>query len=83
MPLDKIKQALLDVFCHCYEKLLDHLDALDDAAQCHPEWTAHRIIKQCVDPATEVFGSSPPPSLDLSELCNDLGLAKMSWKAWS
>lgn len=72
MPLDETRQDLLDVFCHCYEKLLDHLDALDNATQAHHEWTAYTVVKECVNPTTKAFGSSPPKSLDLSVLCDDL-----------
>ena len=70
MLLDDKGQALLDVFCHCYEKLLDHLDALHDATQADPEWSEYRIVKECVDPATKAFGSSLPESLDLLALCD-------------
>lgn len=77
MPLDDTRQALLDVFCHCYEKLLDHLDALDSAAQAHHEWSAYRVVKECVNQATERFGSSLPKSLDLSVL-RDNFLAKIN-----
>jgi hypothetical protein len=76
MPLDGKGQALLDVFCHCYEKLLEHLDALDDAAQAHDEWGAYRVVKECVNRATKAFGSSLSESLDLSARCDDF-LARM------
>ncbi len=71
MPLDDKRQALLDVFCHCYERLLNHLDVLDAAAQAHPEWDAYRIAKECLNPATEEFGSAEVKTLDLSTLCGD------------
>lgn len=71
MPLDETRQALLDVFCHCYEKLLDSLYALDDAAQSYPEWSAYRIVKECFNPATKEFGSAEAKTLDLPSLCSD------------
>jgi hypothetical protein len=71
MPLDEKRQALLDVFCHCYEKLLDHLDALEEPAQAHPEWSNYRIVKECFNPAVEAFGSAEVKTLDLSTLCSD------------
>ena len=76
MPLDETTQVLLDVFCHCYEKLLEHLDALDDTVQVHDEWSAYRVVKECVNQATKAFGSSLPESLDLSARCDDF-LARM------
>lgn len=71
MPLDEKRQALLDVFCHCYEKLLDYLDAIEEAAQAHPEWSNYRIVKECFNPATEAFGSAEVKLLDRSTLCSD------------
>ncbi|MFB0533709.1 MAG: hypothetical protein ACETWR_01880 [Anaerolineae bacterium] len=71
MPLDYKRQALLDVFCHCYEKLLDHLDALHDATQADHEWSEYTVVKECVNPATKAFGSRLPESLDLPALCVD------------
>jgi len=71
MPLDDREQALLDVFCHCYEKLLDHLDALDDATQARHDWDAYRVVKECVNRAAKAFGSFLPESSDLSTLCDD------------
>jgi hypothetical protein len=66
MPLDDKGQALLDAFCHCYEKLLDHLDALHDATQAEHDWSEYGVVKECVNRATEAFGSSQPRSLGLS-----------------
>jgi hypothetical protein len=71
MPLDEAWQALLDVFCHCYAGLLDHLDALDDASRFHPEWSVYRVVKECFNPATKAFGSELPGTLDLASLCSD------------
>ncbi len=71
MPLDEARQALLDVFCHCYGALLDHLDALDEATASHLHWDVYRVVRECVDKATGTFGSSFPETSDLIALCDD------------
>lgn len=71
MPLDEGSEALLVVFCHCYEKLLGYLDALDDAAQSHYGWSAYRIVKVCFNSATRSRGSEEIKTLDHSSLCSD------------
>ena len=71
MVLGEASQIQLDALCHCYEKLLEHLEVIDDAAQEHAGWSAYRVVRQCVDPATEAFGRSAEPSSDTAEACED------------
>lgn len=71
MSLDERGQIQLDALCHCYEKLLDHLDLIDDAAQEHEGWSAYRVVGQCVNPATEAFGRSTDAAPDVAAACED------------
>ncbi|HUW12942.1 MAG TPA: hypothetical protein VM537_24660 [Anaerolineae bacterium] len=71
MALDERGQIQFDALCHCYDKVLDHLDLIDDAAQEHDGWSAYRVVRQCVDAAAEAFGKSPESSCDTGTACED------------
>lgn len=71
MVLGEARQTQLDALCHCYEKLLEYLDLIDDAAQEHAGWSAYRVVRQCVDPATQAFGRSAEPGSDVAAACED------------
>ena len=71
MALDEARQALLDVFCHCYGLLLDHLDYLDGAVSAHHGWDGYRLVRECVDTAANRLGSTLPETTDRWALCED------------
>lgn len=71
MGLDERGQIQFDALCHCYEKVLDHLDLVDDAAQEHDGWSAYRVVSECVDPATDAFGRSTELASDVAAACQD------------
>ena len=56
MALDEVRQALLDVFCHCYGLLLRHLDYLDGAVGAHHGWNK---AVQDADDLSKARGKSP------------------------
>ncbi len=72
MPLDDRGQAILDVFCHVYGILLDHLDDLDDAVSSHSAWHGYRAVTECINPAAQRFGTLPVESIEFTVLCEDL-----------
>jgi len=71
MALDEVRQALLDVFCHCYGLLLEHLDHLDGAVCAHRGWDCYRLMRECVDKAAYHLGSTLPERADCQALCAD------------
>jgi len=71
MALDKVRQALLDVFCHCHGLLLRHLDYLDGAVGAHHGWDGYRLVRECVDKAAYHLGSTLPETTDQRALCKD------------
>jgi len=71
MALDEVRQALLDVFCHCYGLLLRHLDYLNGAVGAHRGWDGYRLVRECVDTAANRLGSSSPETTDRRALCKD------------
>lgn len=71
MALDEARQALLDVFCHCYRLLLAHLDHLEGAVCAHRGWTCYRLMRGCVDKAAYHLGSTLPEGSDRRALCED------------
>jgi hypothetical protein len=72
MALDDVRQALLDVFCHCYGLLLEHLDSLDRAVSEHQGWSGYRLIRECVDTSASRLGSTPLEATDRQVMCKDL-----------
>lgn len=71
MALDEPRQALLDVFCHCYGLLLEHLDFLDGAVGAHYGWSGYRLVHECVDTAANRLGSTFSKTTDRRALCED------------
>lgn len=71
MALDEARQALLDVFCHCYGLLLEHLDFLDGAVGAHHGWDSYRLVCECVDIAANRLGGTFPETTDRRALCED------------
>jgi hypothetical protein len=71
MALDEARQALLDVFCHCYGLLLAHLDHLEGAVCAHRGWNCYRLMRECVDKAAYHLGSTLPERTDYRVLCAD------------
>ncbi len=73
MPLDSKRQAILDVYCHVYEKLFDTLKTLNEvAAEISPNVDFYTIVTDCFDPAVKEFGENPPSTEDKSKLLIDL-----------
>ena len=68
MALREDHQALLDVFCHCYEVLLEHLDLLDREVG---DGFGYRFVRECVDIAANRLGSASLETTDRQVVCRD------------
>jgi hypothetical protein len=71
MTLREDRQALLDVFCHCYGVLLEYLDFLDRAVGARDDWSGYRLVQECVDTAASRLGSIPLETIDRQEVCRE------------
>jgi len=71
MALREDRQALLDVFCHCYGLLLEHLDFLNGAVGAHDGWSGYRLVQECVDTAANRLGGTPLETIDRQEVCRE------------
>jgi len=69
MVLGDARQALLDVFCHCYGLLLEHLDYLSAAVCQYSGWDGYRVIRDCVNTAASSLVNAHPEIFDRQMLC--------------
>ncbi len=69
MAIREDDQALLDVFCHCYRLLLEHLDYLDGAVSTHRGWNGYRLVRECVDTTANYLSSDSLKTTKRRELC--------------
>ncbi|MBC8275217.1 MAG: hypothetical protein H8E40_09655 [Chloroflexi bacterium] len=72
MPLNDRRQAMLDTFCHVYRILLDYFYNFDDAVYPHSAWDGYRVVRDCINPAAQGFGTLPVESIEPIVLCEDL-----------
>ncbi|OGW18096.1 MAG: hypothetical protein A3G93_02935 [Nitrospinae bacterium RIFCSPLOWO2_12_FULL_45_22] len=70
MPLDPERQAILDIYCHVFEKLLGHLNIFETPSII--DCDCYAIVRECFDPAVKEFGKNPPLTNDKGVLLQDL-----------